>query len=1077
MNTTNFSPMNGYLWDLFIGVKLQENSIKEMEEKLKKVTSRQDPIYQEAIINVDKAKRQLDELKKKKDDVIKSWDKENTNKIVIETDQAERNLKKLQNDLRETDARLDGTKSKFSQFTSIAWWAISLVAIKNFGMSLFNAASNVEQLKISYATMVWSVEKWNKLFADLQQLAKTTPFNMSDVAKSSQLLLAFGYDAQKIIPTMKAMGDAVSAAGWSGETLNNVARALWQIQTKWKLSAQEMNQLAENGIGGWRILAQEMGKTEAQVMKMAEDGKLMSGDVLPKIIAGMEKAFWGNMEKQARTLGGRLSNIQDTLEQLAAKIGATLAPAFNKILDWISFVIDKVDKWATANPRLTAWLVSMAVTLGVLAWMFALLWPIVWWIIAAFNAAAVSGGILAGVMSLLGGPVGIAIWLIAIATGAFIAFSASGQELDLTLKQLEESTENLKKKQEELDEQYRNWKITAEEYRKQTEENKKAMEANIATWDEYKKWLDIINDKHLDYIEKVQQINWLKLNPWAYNALIDKLIQSQIETLKAIRLQRQLLREWEIKAEKDIQESINAYPVVSGWWWLSTNQVTKTQIDWTIKLIDIKDQLIKENDKKDVELKKQEKDLEDTIKKLEDQKKDIGWWPKIGWWWSSGDSWKKSTKESEAVKQAVDRVRSSYTLLDNELKKVASTTTKVQKAQRDWKDSVEDAKRSISKNISDIMKKYDEAVEKINKDFGKKQDETSQDYYRKLLDDQRKLQEEITKEAEDFAKKQRDFKLEYGDISGGFVSSEARNKYDDVSAEIAKQTSELQKKRDQLAEIATQLAEMKNNGLLDASKLQAEDTRGNLTEQGRVRSDFLDKIKQIQQEKEEKIKAEVEIMEEKRKVQQANETIIAAFEKYTRRDIWNLEKQLKQQFQDDESRRLIEKLAKERIDLQKAEDEKKAVESRIFTYSRNLSNEFHAAEMDMIKTRKAEYNELIAKIQEAISAASALRAAQASVGIGWASKSLPGKSDGGYTGDGGKYEPKAVVHGWEYVLSQEMLQMVQSSMPNFIPQMEAIRTANARSIDSSRHINMSAPIYIERPIDLQREFSKILWRF
>src|SRR5699024_2297872 len=32
---------------------------------------------------------------------------------------------------------------------------------------------------------------------------------------------------------------------------------------------------------------------------------------------------------------------------------------------------------------------------------------------------------------------------------------------------------------------------------------------------------------------------------------------------------------------------------------------------------------------------------------------------------------------------------------------------------------------------------------------------------------------------------------------------------------------------------------------------------------------------------------------------------------------------------------------------------------------------------------------------------------------------LPGKSDGGYTGDGGKYEPAGIVHRGEYVFSKE----------------------------------------------------------
>lgn len=139
--------------------------------------------------------------------------------------------------------------------------------------------------------------------------------------------------------------------------------------------------------------------------------------------------------------------------------------------------------------------------------------------------------------------------------------------------------------------------------------------------------------------------------------------------------------------------------------------------------------------------------------------------------------------------------------------------------------------------------------------------------------------------------------------------------------------------------------------------------------------------------------------------------------------------------------------------------------------------------MGMIKERKAEYDTLIEKIQAAIAMAQALQRAQSAVGIASTTKSLPGKSDGGYTGDGGKYEAKAVVHGGEYVLSQEMLANVKTQMPSFLPAMENIRKGQLGKLNggnqtnnNQKSINLTAPIYVERPIDLQREFSKMMWR-
>ena len=63
-----------------------------------------------------------------------------------------------------------------------------------------------------------------------------------------------------------AVGDAVSAVGGNTETLNGVATALTQISMKGKVSAEEMQQLAERGIPAYKLLAEGMGVTEAQLM-------------------------------------------------------------------------------------------------------------------------------------------------------------------------------------------------------------------------------------------------------------------------------------------------------------------------------------------------------------------------------------------------------------------------------------------------------------------------------------------------------------------------------------------------------------------------------------------------------------------------------------------------------------------------------------------------------------------------------------------------------------------------------------------------------------------------------------------
>jgi tape measure domain-containing protein len=98
------------------------------------------------------------------------------------------------------------------------------------------------------------------------------------------------------------------------EGLSRITRAMGQIQSKGKLMAQDVNQLAEAGIPVWDILAQSMGKTKAEVMSLSEDGLVPAEEALAAIEGYMDMKFSGVMEAQSKTLLGTIENIQEALK-------------------------------------------------------------------------------------------------------------------------------------------------------------------------------------------------------------------------------------------------------------------------------------------------------------------------------------------------------------------------------------------------------------------------------------------------------------------------------------------------------------------------------------------------------------------------------------------------------------------------------------------------------------------------------------------------------------------------------------------------------------------------------------------
>ena len=173
----------------------------------------------------------------------------------------------------------------------------------------------LEKANISFTTLLGSTGKAQEHLKALQVFGESTPFEFPDLIKASQRMQAMGFAAADIIPTLRNVGDAVSAVGGGKDELDGVVLALGQMQTKGKVSAEEMNQLAERGIPAWDLLAKAIGKTKAETIKLSESGRLNGGRAVQGITAMMGERFGGQMDKMSGTLEGRESNFNDILQR------------------------------------------------------------------------------------------------------------------------------------------------------------------------------------------------------------------------------------------------------------------------------------------------------------------------------------------------------------------------------------------------------------------------------------------------------------------------------------------------------------------------------------------------------------------------------------------------------------------------------------------------------------------------------------------------------------------------------------------------------------------------------------------
>lgn len=210
-------------------------------------------------------------------------------------------------------------------------------ALLEGGKTVLDYSSRMEQTKIGFETLMGGAVQAQQHLAELKRFAAATPFEFEDLTRASRRLQNVGLEGKKVIPVMKDIGNAAAAAGASSAELDSITLAFSQIIAKGKLSAEEVNQLAERGIPVWRMLSEEMGKSKGEIIKLAEQGKISSEVFLDAFRKFSQANFGDAMQRQSKTFAGAMSTIKDaTLE--------TATVAFKPIYEEVSkFAVNVAD--------------------------------------------------------------------------------------------------------------------------------------------------------------------------------------------------------------------------------------------------------------------------------------------------------------------------------------------------------------------------------------------------------------------------------------------------------------------------------------------------------------------------------------------------------------------------------------------------------------------------------------------------------------------------------------------------------------------------------------------------------------
>jgi tape measure domain-containing protein len=197
--------------------------------------------------------------------------------------------------------------------------------------------SQMQTSEIGFTTMLGSADKATDMLKELRDFASKTPFEFPELLSATTKMKAMGFEAEEVLPTLKALGDASAGLGGTGETITRLTLALGQMKAKGKVSGEEMRQLAEVGIPAWEILAQAIGKTTAETMALSKKGVIPADKAVQALVKGIGERFPDMMGKLENSWAGVTSTIKDNTRFIIGDITKNL---FGEILGGLMKVRD-----------------------------------------------------------------------------------------------------------------------------------------------------------------------------------------------------------------------------------------------------------------------------------------------------------------------------------------------------------------------------------------------------------------------------------------------------------------------------------------------------------------------------------------------------------------------------------------------------------------------------------------------------------------------------------------------------------------------------------------------------------------
>lgn len=254
-------------------------------------------------------------------------------------------LRELGKELKDTSGSSgtfgESVGSLTAKLVAFAGAYVGIRSIKQAIIDVFTAGDQFDRLNIQMTGVMGSIEAGEKATLWIQDFAKNTPLELSEVTQAFVQLRNFGLDPMdgtlaKIIDMSEKLG-----GGW--QKAESISRALGEAWGKQRLQGQEILQLINAGVPVWEMLEKVTGRNAAEVRKLSEAGKI-GRDVMRELIDEIGRSAEGQSQQGMQTMTGLISNLRDNITRFYVQISNS--GAMDVLKEQLNAVNEQFDRMA-----------------------------------------------------------------------------------------------------------------------------------------------------------------------------------------------------------------------------------------------------------------------------------------------------------------------------------------------------------------------------------------------------------------------------------------------------------------------------------------------------------------------------------------------------------------------------------------------------------------------------------------------------------------------------------------------------------------------------------------------------------